>query len=84
MHLECRVELLHETDSARELKSAKMGTDVLVVGKIVAASADAEVVRAPSYAERVRLIRPFVLTPVWGYQVVDDPKDVPNAWDIEY
>jgi flavin reductase (DIM6/NTAB) family NADH-FMN oxidoreductase RutF len=84
VHLECRAELLYEVDSARELRSAKQGTDVLVYGKIVAVSGDAEVVRAPTYEERVRLIRPFVLTPIWGYQAVDDPKPIPNGWDIEY
>lgn len=84
VHLECRAELLYEVDSARELASATMGTDVLVYGKIVAASADAEIVRAPTYEERVRRIRPFVLTPIWSYQVVDDPREIPGAWDIEY
>ena len=84
VHLECRAELLHEVDSARELKSAKMGTDVLIFGKIVAVSGDAEVIRAPTYEERLRLIRPFVLTPVWNHQAVDDVKPIPNGWDIEY
>lgn len=84
VHIECRVELLHEVDSARELKSAKMGTDVLVCGKVVAVSADAEVVRAPTYEERTKLIRPFVLTPIWNYHELSEPKPVPNGWDIEY
>lgn len=84
VHLECRAELLYEVDSARELGSAQQGTDVLVYGKIVALSMDAEVLRAPTYDERVRRIRPFVLTPIWGYQVVDAPTEVPGAWDIEY
>ncbi|HEX2022296.1 MAG TPA: flavin reductase family protein [Candidatus Thermoplasmatota archaeon] len=84
VHLECRAELLYEVDSARELKTDKQGTDVLIYGKIVALSGDAEVVRAPTYEERVRRIRPFVLTPIWGYQAVDDPREVPGAWDIEY
>jgi flavin reductase (DIM6/NTAB) family NADH-FMN oxidoreductase RutF len=84
VHMECKAELLHEVDSAFELKSAKMGTDVLIVGKILAMSADADVVRAPTYEERLRLIRPFVLTPVWNYQAVDAPQPIPNGWDIEY
>lgn len=84
MHLECHAELLHEVDSARELGSHEQGTDVLIFGKIVAISGDAEIVRAPTYEERVRLMRPFVLTPIWGYQVVDAPKPIPNGWDIEY
>jgi flavin reductase (DIM6/NTAB) family NADH-FMN oxidoreductase RutF len=84
MHLECRAELLHEVDSARELRTTEQGTDVLIYGKIVALSGDAEVVRAPTYEERVRLMRPFVLTPIWGYQVVDAPREIPNGWDIEY
>jgi flavin reductase (DIM6/NTAB) family NADH-FMN oxidoreductase RutF len=83
-HLECRAELLHEVDSAFELKSAKMGTDVLIFGKILAMSADAEVVRAPTYEERLRAIRPFVLTPIWNYQAVDAPTEIPGAWDLEY
>lgn len=84
VHLECKAELLYEVDSARELKSAKMGTDVLIFGKILAVSGDAEVVRAASYEERLKAIRPFVLTPIWNYQAVDDPKPIPNGWDIEY
>lgn len=84
VHMECRVELLHEVDTARELKSNGGATDVLVLGRIVALSMDAEVLRAPTYDERVRRIRPFVLTPVWGYQAVDAPREIPGAWDIEY
>jgi flavin reductase (DIM6/NTAB) family NADH-FMN oxidoreductase RutF len=84
VHLECKAELLYEVDSARELRSAKMGTDVLIYGKIVAVSGDAEVIRAPTYRERMRLIRPFVLTPIWDYEEVKDPKEIPGGWDIEY
>lgn len=84
VHLECKLELLHEVDSAHELKSAKMGTDVLIYGKVLAVSGDAEVIRAPTYEERLRLIRPFVLAPIWNYQVMDAPKPIPNGWDIEY
>ena len=84
VHLECKVTLLHETDSAKDLKGDKAGTDVLVLGRVVAASADAEVVRAPTYAERVKAIRPFVLTPVWNYQAVEDPRPLPEQWDLEY
>lgn len=84
VHLECKAELLYEVDNARELRTDKQGTDVLIYAKILALSGDAEIVRAPTYDERVRLMRPFVLTPIWGYQVVDDPKEIPNGWDIEY
>ena len=84
VHMECRVELLHEVDSARELKSTKQGTDVLVFGRIVAVSGDAEVVRASSYEERTRLIDPFVLTPIWNYHTLSEPRPVPRGWDIEY
>lgn len=84
VHLECRAELLHEVSSARELKSAKVGTDVLIVGKVVAASADAEVVRAPSYEDRLARIRPFVLTPLWNYTLVERGERLPHAWDLEY
>jgi flavin reductase (DIM6/NTAB) family NADH-FMN oxidoreductase RutF len=84
VHMECRAEWLHEVDSAMDLKSAKMGTEVLIWGRIVAMSGDAEIVRAPSYEERLKLIRPFVLTPVWNYQAVERPTPIPNGWDIEY
>lgn len=84
IHLECKAELLYEVDSARELKTDEQGTDVLVYGKIVAVSGDAEVIRAPTYEERVRLIRPFVLTPIWNYHELSPPRMVPNGWDIEY
>jgi len=84
MHLECKAQLLYEVDNARELKTDEHGTDVLIFGKILALSGDAEVVRAPTYEERVRLMRMMVLTPIWGYQVVDAPRPVPNGWDIEY
>ena len=84
VHLECKAELLYEVDNARELKSAKQGVDVLVYGKIVALSGDAEVVRAPTYEERTRLINPFVLTPIWNWHSLGEPKPVPEAWDIEY
>lgn len=84
VHLECRVELLYECDSVRELKSSKMGTDVLIFGKVVAASADARVIRAPTYRERIAEIRPIVLGPIWEYAVVDSTRELPGAWDIEY
>lgn len=84
VHLECRAELLYEVDSARELGTHKQGTDVLVFGKIVAMSADAEVVRAPTYAERTRAIDPFVLTPIWNWHRLGEGREVPHAWDIEY
>lgn len=84
VHLECKAELLYEVDNARELKSHKMGTDVLIYGKILALSGDAEIIRAPTYEERVKLLRSFVLTPIWNYQVVDDVRPIPNGWDIEY
>ena len=61
-----------------------MGTEVLIWGRIVAMSGDAEVIRAPTYEERLKLIRPFVLTPVWNYQAVDRPVPIPDGWDIEY
>lgn len=84
VHLECKVDLLHRTSTEKDLGTEKIGTDVLVLGRIVAVSADAEIVRAPTYEERVRLLRPFVLTPVWNYQVVDAPKPLPMQWDLEY
>ena len=84
VHLECKAELLYEVDSARELKTTEQGTDVLIYGKILAVSGDAEVVRAPTYEERVRLIRPFVLTPIWNYHTLSEPRLVPGGWDIEY
>lgn len=83
-HLECRVTLLHRTSTKDDLGSEKAGTDVLVLGEVVAASADAEVVRAKSYAERVALIRPFVLAPIWNYSVVDRVEPLPDEWDLEY
>lgn len=83
-HLECRVDLIHPLNKTEDPKTEKAGTDVLVVGRIVAASADAEVVRAPTYEERLRLIRPFVLAPVWNYHVVEEAKPLPEAWDVEY
>lgn len=83
-HLECRVTLLHRTSTKDDLGSEKAGTDVLVLGEVVAASADAEVVRARTYRERVEIIRPFVLAPIWSYAVVDRVEDLPDAWDLEY
>lgn len=84
VHLECKAELLYEVDSARELGTDEQGTDVLIYAKIVALSADAEIVRAPTYEERVRLIRHFVLSPVWNYHTLSEPQLIPNGWDLEY
>lgn len=83
-HLECKVTLLHRTSTKDDLGSEEAGTDVLVLGEVVAASADADVVRAKTYAERVALVRPFVLSPLWNYAVVDRVEPLPRQWDLEY
>lgn len=84
VHLECKVELIHPVSTFEELGTEKAGTDILVLGRIVAMSADAEVVRAPSYEERLRLIRPMVLAPIWNYAVVERTEPLPHRWDLEY
>lgn len=83
-HLECKVTLLHRTSTKDDLGGEKAGADVLVLGEVVAASADAEVVRARTYAERVALVRPFVLAPIWSYAVVERVEPLPEQWDLEY
>lgn len=83
-HLECKVTLLHRTAGPKELGSEKVGSDVLVLGEIVAASADAEIVGAPSYAERLAMIRPVVLAPIWNHAVVERVEPLPEQWDLEY
>lgn len=82
-HLECEVTLLHETSDETDLR-AKTQSDVLVVGKVVAASADPDVVNAPTHAERVKRVRPFVCAPVWNWAEVSDVRELPGAWDLEY
>lgn len=84
VHLECKATLLHPLDTVADLKTDKAGTDVLVLGRIVALSADAEIVQAPTYAARTRLLRPFVLTPVWNWHELGEGKELPWAWDTEY
>lgn len=83
-HLECEVTLLHETSTHGDLGTKTPQSDVLVLGRIVAASADEEIVRAPTHAERVKRIRPFVLAPVWNYAVIEQVSELPHAWDLEY
>ena len=83
-HLECKVTLLHRTSTKDDLGTEKAGTDVLVLGEVVAACADAEIVRAKTYKERVELIRPLVLAPIWNYAVVERVQELPRAWDMEY
>lgn len=83
-HLECKVELLYEMESHREVKSSKQGTAVLIVGKVVAMSADAEVIQAPTYYDRIKAVKPIVLGPIWQYAVVEETRELPGAWEVEY
>lgn len=83
-HLECKATLMHPTSTKDHLGTQKAGTDVLILGEIIAASADAEVARAKSYAERVALVRPIVLAPIWNYAVVERVEPLPEQWDLEY
>lgn len=83
-HLECEVTLLHETSTHKELRTKQPQSDVLVLGRVVAASADESIVRAPTHAERVKRLRPIVLAPVWNHAVVEDVSELPHAWDVEY
>lgn len=84
VHLECRVQGIHALNAFDDVGTDKAGRDVLVVGRIVAAAADAEILQAPTYEDRLRALRPFVLAPIWSYHVVEEAKPLPEQWDLEY